>query len=360
MPSLMSSETAINVNRNAGGAQDALADRLAPHSRWNSLTGIQFLATGSYVPSETVSNDDLAHLGYDSDWIIQRTGIQSRRRLPESLATSDMAVQAARCCLDQVGADRADVDLVIVATMTPDCPVPSTACLVQQQLGMTAPAMDINAACAGFMYALTTGAQFVKTGACRQVLVIGADTNTRIVNPADHKTFPLFGDGAGAVLLGRGREEQGFVAYTLGADGEGAELLGVPGGGSQLPLTPERLAEGKQYIHMDGRSVFKWAVRLLIDSIRDALRHAELEITDLRHVIMHQANIRIMEAAAEDLGIPRERLLVNLDRYGNTSAGSIPLGLDEASRAGCIQRGDHLLLCGFGAGLAWGTAVVRW
>lgn len=362
MPELMSSEAATNDNETtaARGAESMLAERLAQRSRWNTLQGIQFLSTGGYVPGETVTNEDLAHLGYDSDWIIQRTGIQARRRLPEAMATSDMAAEAAARCLDRADVCRSEVDLVLVATMTPDRPVPSTACLVQQRLGITAPAMDLNAACAGFMYALMTGAQFIKAGTCRHVLVIGADTNTRIVNPSDQKTFPLFGDGAGAVLLGRGREQQGLVAYTLGADGEGADLLQIPGGGSSLPLTPERLAEGKQFIHMDGRSVFKWAVRLLTETIRDALHYAELEMDDLRHVVLHQANIRIMEAAAADLGVPRDRLLVNLDRFGNTSAGSIPLALDEACRGGSIERGDHLLLCGFGAGLAWGTAIVRW
>jgi 3-oxoacyl-[acyl-carrier-protein] synthase-3 len=220
--------------------------------------------------------------------------------------------------------------------------------------------MDVGAACAGFMYALVTGMQFLKTGTARRVLVVGTDVMTRAANPTDPKTFPLFGDGAGAVLLGAGTEQQGLLAYSLGADGRGTELLSIPGGGSREPLTPEKLAAGRQYMQMDGRAVFKWAVNLLSDSIREIVVAAGLTMNDLALVILHQANRRILDAAAENLGISPEKLVINLDRYGNTSAGSIPLALDEVLAAGRLQRGDHLLLSGFGAGLAWGTAVLRW
>jgi 3-oxoacyl-[acyl-carrier-protein] synthase-3 len=347
------------TNRTAGLPQ-VRTDVFSQRSGLSSLTGVAWLGTGCHVPQEVVTNADLARLGYDSDWIVQRTGIQSRRRAPATVATGDMAFHAARHCLHAAETDGSEIDLVLVATMTPDQPVPSTACLLQQRLGLRAGAMDINAACAGFMYALITGAQFIKTGTCRQVLVVGADTNTRIVNPDDPKTYPLFGDGAGAVLLGSGQEDQGLLAYTLGSEGEGADLLSIPAGGSRTPLTPQRMAAGQQYIHMDGRPVFKWAVRLLADTIADVLGFAQVTMDEIRLVILHQANLRIMEAAAEAAGIPRDRLLVNLDRYGNTSAASIPLGLDEARRLGQIERGDKLLLCGFGAGLAWGTAIIQW
>jgi 3-oxoacyl-[acyl-carrier-protein] synthase III len=220
--------------------------------------------------------------------------------------------------------------------------------------------MDVGAACAGFMYALVTGMQFVKTGCARRVLVVGTDVMTRTINPADKKTFPLFGDGAGAVLLGAGSDDQGLLAYSLGADGSGADLLSIPAGGSRQPLTHDLLAAGRQFIQMDGRAVFKWAVKLLADSIRSVVAAAGLTMDDLSLVILHQANRRILDAAAQSLGIAPEKLVINLDRYGNTSAGSIPLALDEVLAANRLHRGDHVLLSGFGAGLAWGTGVLRW
>lgn len=319
------------------------------------------LATGSYVPEDVVTNEDLQKLGYDSDWIVQRTGILRRRRAPSHMATSDLAYEAAQRCLDVSGTSADEIDMILLATMTPDAPIPSTACLLQERLGAThAGAMDLNAACAGFMYALITGAQFIGARTCRRVLVVGADINTRIVNPEDEKTFPLFGDGAGAVLLGSGDGDQGFLAFTMGSDGTGAELLQIPGGGSRRPLSEQSLADGEQFIHMDGRPVFKWAVRLLADTIQSVLSHAECTLDDVKQIILHQANIRIIEAAAEALDIPREKMLINVDRYGNTSAGSIPLGLDEMFESGRLSRGDRVLLCGFGAGLAWGASVIQW
>ena len=342
------------------GSSSVSVRALSQRSLLRSLTGIEVVGTGGYVPANVVTNEQLGELGYDSDWIIQRTGIQARRQLSQGEATSDMAFAAAEACLRDTEVDLGDIDLVVVATMTPDHKLPSTACLLQQRLGLRAAAMDLNAACAGFMYALTTAAQFIKTGCSRYALVVGADSNTQLVNPADEKTFPLFGDGAGAVLLGAGQPSQGFRSYTLGAEGSGADLLMVPAGGSREPLGANELAAGRQFLQMDGRSVFKWAVRLLSDTISDVLLHGQASWDDIRVVILHQANLRIVEAAAEDLGIDRDKLVVNLDRYGNTSAASIPLALDEAHRTGQLKRGDQLLLCGFGAGLAWGTALLRW
>jgi 3-oxoacyl-[acyl-carrier-protein] synthase-3 len=324
------------------------------------LTGVQVLACGAYAPPHVVTNADLAPQGYDAEWIVQRTGILARRRAEGHIAASDLAYEAATRCLAAASVNPSDVDLIVLATMTPDSPIPSTACQLQRRLGCSAAAMDVGAACAGFMYALVTGMQFIKTGTARRVLVVGTDVMTRAVNPTDRKTFPLFGDGAGAVLLGAGTEQQGLLAYSLGADGRGTELLSIPGGGSREPLTPEKLAAGRQYMQMDGRAVYKWAVNLLADSIREVVAAAGITMNDLSLVILHQANRRILDAAAENLGITPEKLVINLDRYGNTSAGSIPLALGEVLAADRLHRGDYVLLSGFGAGLAWGTAVLRW
>jgi len=325
-----------------------------------TLTGVQILATGAYTPPHSVGNQDLVKLGYDADWIVQRTGILERRHAADNQATSDLAVEAATQCLQQADLAADQLDMILVATITPDTPTPSTACHVQRRIGAKCAAVDLNAACAGFMYALVTGMQFVKTGCCRHVLVLAADVMSRIVDPADRKTFPLFGDAAGAVLLGVGDEHQGLVAYTLGADGDGGDLICLPGGGSRERLTPETLKESRNFIRMDGRPVFKWAVRFLVETTLDILRETKLTPSDLDLVVLHQANMRIIDSAVNDLELDREKVVVNLDRYGNTSAASIPLVLDEANRQGRIRRGDHVLLSGFGAGLAWGTAVVRW
>ncbi|TVS20257.1 MAG: ketoacyl-ACP synthase III [Planctomycetaceae bacterium] len=325
-----------------------------------TLMGVRIQGTGSFLPEHVVTNSDLAKLGYDEQWIVQRTGIHQRRQAPPEMATSDMAFQASLQCLADAGVDPQQVDLILVATMTPDSPMPTTACLLQQRLGCIAPAIEMNAACAGFMYALVTGMQYVKTGCSRCVLVVGADLMSRAVNPADVRTYPLFGDGAGAVLLTPGSEDRGLLSFTLGAEGDSDGLLCQPAGGSREPLTEDALAAGRQYIHMEGRSVFKWAVRVLIDSTRDVLAHAQLGHHDLDSAILHQANARIIEAAIQDLEIPRNKVLINLDRYGNTSAGSIPIVLDEACRAGRIASGDRVLLNGFGGGFSWGTAIMRW
>jgi 3-oxoacyl-[acyl-carrier-protein] synthase-3 len=324
------------------------------------LTGVQILGSGSYAPPRVITNEELAPLGYDKDWIVQRTGICERRRAADEFACSDLAAEAAKRCLDQAGVSASELDLIVVATFTGDSPIPSTACQLQRRIGGRAAAFDLGAACSGFMYALVTGMQFVKTGSARRVLVVGSEVMSRFINPADTKTFPLFGDGAGAVLLGAGSEQQGLLAYTLGADGSGADLLRIPGGGTREPLTPERLAAGRQFIQMEGRTVFKWAVNLLADSVRQVLAEASVSIDDLSLLILHQANRRIVDSAAEHLGIPPEKVVINLDRYGNTSAASIPLALDEVHRAGRLKRGDLVLLSGFGSGLAWGTAVLRW
>lgn len=330
--------------------------------RMGTLMGVQVLGTGSYLPDNVVRNDDLTRLGCDADWIVQRTGIRERRHAPPDMATSDMAVEAARRCLDRSDIDPAEIDLLLVGTFSPDYPLPSVACLVQDRLGLRCPAFDISAACAGFVYATVTGMQFVATGCSRLALVIGADCNSRMINPGDKKTFPLFGDGAGAALLGRGSRDQGLVAYSLGADGSGCELLYRPMGGTRMPFDGNHVHTNGApwFVSMEGRPIFKWAVRLLEDSVTTVLDAAELSIDDIDLWVLHQANVRIIDAAVENIGIDRSRVVIHLDRYGNTSAGSVPIALDEAVRDGIIQRGTRIVVSGFGAGLCWGTAVLQW
>jgi 3-oxoacyl-[acyl-carrier-protein] synthase III len=332
-----------------------------PRPRCRSLTGVRILGTGSYVPDAVITNDHLhKRLGHDSDWIVKRTGILERRHALPHQATSDLCYEAARRCIDTSSVNPKDIDLLVLATFTPDMAFPSTACLVQDRLKLTCPAIEVEAACAGFMYALVTAAAYVVSGASDLALVIGGDCNSRVVNPDDLKTYPLFGDGAGAVLLTRGRPDQGLVSYSMGADGGGGDMLSRPATGSRLPATPEVLAKKLQYMHMDGRAVFRWAVAILCDTIQDVLKAANLQPGDIDLYIPHQANIRIINAAIDVLHIPRSRVFNNLDRYGNTSAGSVPLALDEAVAEGRVQPGNLIVLSGFGAGLAWGTAVVRW
>ena len=329
-------------------------------SRFGGALPIRIASTGMYVPDRIVTNDDLAALGCDSEWIIQRTGIRERRFALEDQACSDLAYGAALDCIERAGVQAQDVDLVIVATITQDHMTPSTGCLVQQRLGCIAPAMDLNAACSGFMYGLMVASQFVASGTSRNALLIGSEVMSRTVNPMDKKTYPLFGDGAGAVLLQPAEStEQGVLASTLGSEGN-VQALCIPGGGSREPLSAHSLVEGRQFMQMDGRNVFKWAVRCVAESCRDVLQAAGYSIDQVDLFVLHQANIRIIDAALSDFGIAPEKVVVNLDRYGNTSAASIPLALAEADRQGKLQRGKLVMLCGFGAGLTWGTALVRW
>jgi 3-oxoacyl-[acyl-carrier-protein] synthase-3 len=323
------------------------------------LTGVRIVGTGSYVPEHVVTNDELASLGCDAEWIIQRTGIRERRHAPPEISTSDMAVAAAERCITAAGADRSNIDLIVLATLSPDYLLPATATAVQDRLGLNCAAMDLSAACAGFMYALVTGMQFVVTGCSKLALVIGADTNSRVMDPADKKTYPLFGDGAGAVLLTQGGNEDGLLSYTLGADGSGTQLLIRPGGGSRAPLNGQTNLSDC-FVKMDGRPVFKWAVRLLADSSTQVLEAAGYNTSDVDLWLLHQANTRILDAAADALRIDRNKIETHIDRYGNTSAGSVPIALDEALRNGRFMRGDLLLMCGFGGGLSWGTALMRW
>ena len=330
-------------------------------SRVQRLTGVAIRSIGSYVPSRIVTNEELEQrYGFEEGWVKRRTGITQRRFAGEGESTSDLAVEAAKRAMLAARVSPSDIDLLIVGTFTPDFTCPSTACLVQDKLNLDAPAMDLQAACSGFMYSLATGAQFIATGNAKCALVIGADVNSRIVQPDDQRTAPLFGDGAGAVILGAGETDQGLICYQLGADGAGGCMLDRPAGGVSIPLTPELVAAGKHFLQMDGRNVFKWAIQAVTESIEVVLEQAGVTTEDVSLFVLHQANIRIIDHAMKVLSIPRSKVYNNLDRVGNTSAASIPLALDEAHREGRIQRGDLVLMCGFGAGLTWGTGLFRW
>ncbi len=329
-------------------------------SRIGSLMGVQVVGIGSSAPENRIHNDDLAVLGYDAEWIIQRTGIVERRHAPPDMATSDLAIAASRRCIEQSGVDPGQIDLVLLGTYTPDMLMPATASLVQDKLGLCAPAIDLQAACASFIFAMLTGMQYVATGCSRLALVIGAECNSRILNPADVQTYPLFGDAAGAVLLAPGSDKQGLVAYAVGSDGSGVDLLNRPMGGSRWPFSASAECNGAHFLQMEGRPIFKWAIKMLRETTKEVLQHAGMTMDHVDLVIFHQANIRIINSAVEDMGIDSRKIVNNLDRYGNTSSASIPLALDEAFRAGRIHRGDHILFSGFGAGLAWGTMLMRW
>lgn len=322
--------------------------------------GVQVVGVGSYAPDNLVRNEDLAALGCDPDWIVQRTGIVERRHAPPEIATSDMAVIAAEECIEDAGVDPSDIDLVLLGTFTPDQLLPASACFVQDRLGLSAPAMDLHAACASFAFAMITGAQFVASGSSKLALVIGADCNSRVVNPEDKQTYPLFGDAAGAVLLAPGSEKQGLLGFAYGCDGSGADLLCRVVGGTRRPFSHDAAPNGSHYLAMEGRPVFKWAVRVVTQSLGEILELTGMTLDQIDVFIFHQANLRIIRTVIKDSGIDPRKVFNNLQRYGNTSAGSIPLALDEAYRGGRIHRGDRILVSGFGAGLVWGTILVQW
>ncbi len=325
------------------------------------LMGVQILGTGSYVPDLVVTNEDLMHhLGCDPEWIVKQMGVHERRHARPHQATSDLCFEAAVRCLKRAEVGPEEIDMLVVATITPDMSFPSVGCLLQDRLGLNCFAFDLSAACAGFMYALVVGASHVVSGAADKVLIVAGDCMSRVANPKDVKTYPILGDGAGAVLLGRGRPDQGLVNYSLGSDGSGANLLGRRGGGSRLPPTPEVLAEGLHFLHMNGKAVFSWAVAILCDTIQDVLAASGIGPGDVDLYVPHQANIRIINAALDVLGIGRGMVFTNIARYGNTSAASVPLALDEAIADDRVRPGDRIVMSGFGAGLTWGTALFAW
>ena len=322
------------------------------------------LGTGSYAPERVLTNDDLAHMVETSDeWIRTRTGIRERRIAAPRETASDMGVLAARRALEDAGLTAADIDLLVVATMTPDTPMPACACLLQHKLGVpeTAACFDLNAACSGFVYALDTVCAMVASGRYKKGLVIGVEKLSAVIDWQDRTTCVLFGDGAGAAVVGGSDEpERGLLGTRLGTLGDGADLLYISHGGSESPSTVQSIANRDHCIRMKGKEVFKLAVRAMDDAARDILEQHQLRADQISLVIPHQANLRIIEAISQYLELPMERFFVNVDRYGNTSAASIPIALDEARRSGRIKTGDLTLLVAFGAGLTYGSALVRW
>lgn len=324
--------------------------------------GVGILGTGSYLPDKVLTNFDLEKMVDTSDeWIRTRTGIRERRIASDGEASSDLAYQASLKALKQAGITAEDLDMILVATITPDMFFPSTACLLQHKLGArTVGAMDISAACSGFLYGLSTAYQFVKSGSCRYVLVVGVECLSRITNWNDRSTCVLFGDGAGAVVVGPVEDGYGFLSFELGSDGSGGDLLLLPGGGSRCPTTAETVNDQLHYIQMNGPEVFKFAVRIMEQASLAALNKAGLKKEEVQILIPHQANFRIIDSARKRLGLREDQVMVNVDKYGNMSAASIPVALDEAVQQKRLKKGDHVVFVGFGGGLTWGASAMRW
>ncbi|NIM05427.1 MAG: beta-ketoacyl-ACP synthase III [Armatimonadetes bacterium] len=317
---------------------------------------------GAYLPSRVLTNFDLEKMVDTSDeWIRTRTGISSRRIAAAEEATSDLCIKAARQALERASWPAEKLDLIIVATVTPDMCFPSTASLVQGTLGAErASAFDLMVGCTGFIYGLVMGASGIAAGAFESVLVIGAECLSRITNWEDRSTCVLFGDGAAATLLRPTEEGRGLLSFVLGNDAGGADKLKINAGGSRMPATEETVRAGEHFLKMEGNEVFKFAVRIMEEASLQALERAGLDISDVTLLVPHQANVRIMDAAAKRLNLPPERIISNVDRYGNTSAASIPIALDEAVQSGRLKKGDIALCVSFGAGLSWAAAVLRW
>lgn len=323
---------------------------------------VGIIGTGKYVPEKILTNADLEKMVDTNDeWIVSRTGIRERHIASSEQATSDLAYEAAIRALESAGLTAEDLELIIIATITPDTMFPSTACILQDKLGAKkAAAFDLSAACSGFVYGMATANGFIQTGMYKNALVIGADTLSRITDYTDRNTCVLFGDGAGAVILGEVPEGRGFLSFDLGAEGAGGDLLKLEGGGSRLPASNETVQDGKHFIYMNGREVFKFAVRVMGTATEEVLRKAGKTKEDIDLFVPHQANIRIIQSAMQRLSLPEEKCVVNVDKYANTSAASIPLALVEAAEDGRIKEGDTVLLVGFGGGLTWGASVIVW
>jgi 3-oxoacyl-[acyl-carrier-protein] synthase III len=323
--------------------------------RSRSDVAVTITGLGAYAPERVITNDELAQMVDTSDeWIMERTGIRERRVAADSDALSDISLPAAQEALEQAGSDGRDIDLLIVATVTPDMMFPSTSAILADRLGATdAAAYDLSAGCTGFMYALAQAYGMVASGLSRRALVVGGDVLSRILDWSDRSTVVLFGDGAGAVVL-EPADEEGFLAFELGADGAGGEHLWLPGSGSR------RFEDPDKFVRMNGREVFKFATRILVQSGEAVLDRCGASIDDVDVYVPHQANVRIIDHATKKLGIPSDRVVVNADRYGNTSSGSIPLALAEAQADGRLRTGELVLMTGMGAGLTWGSALMRW
>lgn len=332
-------------------------------SELTSAIQVCIAGTGSYLPERILTNAELAiQVDTSDEWITSRTGIKERRIAAEGEFTSHMASYAAKRALEQAGLAAEDVELIIVATITPDTPTPATACYVQQILGANrAVAFDISAACSGFLYAMKISKRLISDGAFKNALIIGAEKLSTVTNWEDRTTCVLFGDGAGAAVLRRSEPGEGAILATeMGTDGNLTHLLNIPGGGSACPITSSNVNDHLFSLTMMGKEVFKHAVTRMKEAAEKVIERAGLKPEDIACVIPHQANLRIIDAIADRLAVPNERIFVNLDKYGNTSAAAVAIALDEASRTGAFKRGDNIVLVVFGAGLTWAAAAIRW
>lgn len=323
---------------------------------------VSIAGTGMYLPEKVLTNQDMEKIVDTTDeWILTRTGIRERHIAAEGEATSDLAAKAAQLAIADAGLTAADIDLIIVATVTPDMLMPNTACFVQNKIGaQNAFCFDLEAACSGFIYGIETARNFILSGSAKTALVIGAETLSRFTDWQDRATCVLFGDGAGAVVLRESKDESGILSNVMGSDGALTDLLKIQAGGSRVPSSEQSVKDRLHFINMTGREVFKHAVRCMCDSCYKAIERAGLTIDDISLIIPHQANMRIIQAIAERLGVGMERFCVNLERVGNMSGASIPVALDEAVRNGLVKNGDKILFVAFGGGFTWGASAVQW
>lgn len=326
------------------------------------LCNAGILGTGFYVPEKIMTNADLEKIVETSDeWIVERTGIKERRIAEDNQPMSDLALRAAKDALADAGVAAEDLDLIIVATLTSDRIIPSTACMIQNLLGAKhAAAFDLSAACSGFAYAASVAAQFIETGAYKKALVIGAETLSKYINWEDRNTCVLFGDGAGAAVLGQVEEGYGILSFDLGSDGSGGDAIQIPSSGSLMPVSKESIDQKLNMIHMNGRDVFKFAVKAMGKTVKNSLAKIDMPQEKIDWLVPHQANIRIIESAAKRLSMPMDKVIVNIHKYGNMSAACIPIALAEAAAAKRFKKGDIIALSGFGAGLTWASCIIRW
>ena len=320
------------------------------------------LGTGYYLPEKILTNFDLEKIVETSDeWIVERTGIKERRIAEDNVPMSDLAMKAAENALADAGVAAEELDLIIVATLTSDRIIPSTACMLQNRLGAThAAAFDLSAACSGFAYAASVAAQFIETGAYKKALVIGAETLSKYINWEDRNTCVLFGDGAGAAVLGQVEEGYGILSFDLGSDGSGGDAIQIPSSGSLMPVSKESIDQRLNLIHMNGRDVFKFAVKAMGRTVKNSLAKIDMPQEKIDWLVPHQANIRIIESAAKRLAMPMDKVIVNIHKYGNMSAACIPIALAEAAAEKRFKKGDIIALSGFGAGLTWASCIIRW
>lgn len=326
----------------------------------NNSVGI--IGTGYYVPEKILTNFDLEKMvDTNNEWIVERTGISERRIAEADVPTSELAFHAAKNAIDNAGIRPEEIDLIIVCTLTSDMVIPSTACLLQDRLGAkNAAAFDLSAACSGFVYGVSVGTQFIKSGVYKKVLIVAAETLSKLVDWSDRNTCVLFGDGAGAAVLGAVEEGYGILGIELGSDGSGGEFLTVPASGSLHPATAQTVENKLHYIQMNGSEVFKFAIKIMGEAAVKVLENAGLTASDIDCLVPHQANIRIIKSAAKRLHMPMDKVVVNVEKYGNTSAASIPIALAEAVQSGKIKKGDIVVLVGFGAGLTWASCAMKW